>query len=372
METFSNGNNWSRENRWVYIEGRVQGPRNYYGRFVLPGLKRGEGNTLGFMIRRILLGQIKGPTIAHVKFDEINGFLQKDLHEFSTIPGVQESIQQILMNLKQIVFKETIVFKAETKGTYSAHIFHGKGYGKVTAKDIIQHTPFITVVDPDQYILNLTQPCSLLIGLEIGTKGGYYTVNSWPIIKAEQEGFRITTGGLPIEKVHFSVMENGDEESLFVEIWTNGSLTPKEAFLEASKHCSRLLFPFMLELKGRETELIGADETLNEFEKQSIHKTFNIEKYICVDQLGLSSRIYTYLIRAHIYTVWDLSKISISDLCKIDGFIFEDALEITKAQQSLTNKLIIAENFKRTLEEMNFKDQDDSGKDEDDSGVEWE
>nr|YP_010007342.1 RNA polymerase alpha subunit [Passiflora vespertilio]YP_010007373.1 RNA polymerase alpha subunit [Passiflora vespertilio]QNR06185.1 RNA polymerase alpha subunit [Passiflora vespertilio]QNR06216.1 RNA polymerase alpha subunit [Passiflora vespertilio] len=366
MENFTNGNNWSRENRWVCIESQVQGPRNYYGRFVLPGLKRGEGNTLGFMIRQILLAQIKGPTIAHVKFAEINGLFPKDLHEFSTIPGVQESIHQILMNLKQIVFKEKIVFKAETKGTYLAHIFRPNGYGKVTAKDILQHTPFITIVDPDQYILNLTQPCSLFIQLEIGTKGGYYTVNSWPIIKAEQEGFRITIGGLPVEKVHFSVMEKGDEEFLFVEIWTNGSLTPKEAFLEASKHCSRLLFPFMLELKGREMELIESHETLDEFEKQSIHKTFNIEKYIGVDQLGLSSRIYTYLIRAHIYTAWDLSKISLSDLSKIDGFLLEDAFEITKAQQSLTNKLVIAENFKRTLEEMNFKDF----KDEDDSGVE--
>nr|YP_009671330.1 RNA polymerase alpha subunit [Passiflora affinis]YP_009671360.1 RNA polymerase alpha subunit [Passiflora affinis]QCX30588.1 RNA polymerase alpha subunit [Passiflora affinis]QCX30589.1 RNA polymerase alpha subunit [Passiflora affinis] len=339
----------------MYIEGKVQGPRNYYGRFVLPGLKRGQGNTLGLMIRRILLGEVKGPTITHVKFVEINRLLQKDLHEFSTIPGVEESVHQILMNLKQIVFK------TETKGTYLAHILFAAGYGKVTARDIVTHSSFINIVDPDQYIFNLTQPTCLLIQFQIGTKGGYYTADSWPIIKAEKESFRITTGGLPIEKVNFSVMQKGDEESLFVEIWTNGSLTPKEAFLEASKHCSHLLFPFMVELIDTDTELIEADERLDGFEKQSIDKTFNIEKYVCVDQLDLSPRIYTYLIRANIHTAWDLSKISLSDLYKIDGFVLKDALEITKAQQSLTDKLITAEKLKRTLEELNFEDEDDSG-----------
>ncbi|KAK7239879.1 hypothetical protein RIF29_43247 [Crotalaria pallida] len=123
--------------------------RLYYGRFILSPLMKGQADTIGIAMRRVLLGEIEGTCITCAKFEKIP-------HEYSTIVGIQESVHEILMNLKEIVLKSNLY------GTRDASICV-KGPGYVTAQDIIL-PPSVEIVDNTQHIANLTEP--IICGLD--------------------------------------------------------------------------------------------------------------------------------------------------------------------------------------------------------------
>nr|YP_009671248.1 RNA polymerase alpha subunit [Passiflora filipes]YP_009671279.1 RNA polymerase alpha subunit [Passiflora filipes]QCX30504.1 RNA polymerase alpha subunit [Passiflora filipes]QCX30505.1 RNA polymerase alpha subunit [Passiflora filipes] len=330
--------------RWEYLESQIQGKRNYYGRFSLSTLKRGQGTTIGFLIRRILLAEVLGPSVTYVKFEKLNRFKTDDLHEFSTIPGIQESIHEIIMNLQQIVFR------TKTKGLYEAKIMKIESIGKVTAKHIVTQNNDISVVDPDQYLFTLTELGTVMMRFEVTSNRGYYTSESWPIINPERNGFGISIGTFPIENVNFSIVEHGDQESLFLEISTNGSLTPKEALLEASKHVINLFNPFTLELLDADMNLYQAevDQQLGGFqsERNRFDTTFGIAKYIGLEQLDLSPRIYNCLIRHNVKTAWDLlNKATATNLQKMDGITERDIVAIQTVRYNLSIGLAL-QNFR--------------------------
>ncbi|CAK8570749.1 unnamed protein product [Lathyrus sativus] len=144
--------------QWKCVESRVDSKRLYYGRFILSPLLKGQADTIGIAMRRILLGEIDGTCITRAKSEKIP-------HEYSTVVGIQESIHEILMNLKEIVLRSNLY------GTREASIsFKGPGY--VTAQDIIL-PPSVEVIDKTQHIANLTEPINLCIELQIERKRGY-------------------------------------------------------------------------------------------------------------------------------------------------------------------------------------------------------
>nr|YP_010557393.1 RNA polymerase alpha subunit [Euphorbia renneyi]YP_010559933.1 RNA polymerase alpha subunit [Euphorbia bisglobosa]UED18090.1 RNA polymerase alpha subunit [Euphorbia renneyi]UED21534.1 RNA polymerase alpha subunit [Euphorbia bisglobosa] len=309
--------------QWKCVESRKDNKRLYYGRFILSPLMKGQSDTIGIAIRRALLGEIEGTCITRAKSEKIS-------HEFSTIAGIQESIHEILMNLKEIVLRSNLY------GTCDASICV-KGPGYVTAQDIIV-PPFVEIIDNTQHIASLTEPIDLCIQLQIERNRGYRIKPT----KTLQDGsFPLDAVFMPVRNANHSVHSygNGNEkqEILFLEIWTNGSLTPKEALDEASRNLIDLFIPFL-----------HADEENLHLEKTQHNVTFTLTlftfhdrltklrknqkeiplKYIFIDQSELAPKIYNCLKRSNIHTLSDLLNKSHEDLMQIEDFHIDDVKHI--------------------------------------------
>lgn len=146
--------------QWKCVESRVDSKRLYYGRFILSPLIKGQADTVGIALRRALLGEIEGTCITRAKFGSVP-------HEYSTIAGIEESVQEILVNLKEIVLRSNLY------GVRDASICV-KGPRCITAQDIIL-PPSVEVVDTAQPIANLTEPIDFCIQLQIKRDRGYQT-----------------------------------------------------------------------------------------------------------------------------------------------------------------------------------------------------
>nr|YP_010447913.1 RNA polymerase alpha subunit [Primula odontocalyx]UTQ72966.1 RNA polymerase alpha subunit [Primula odontocalyx] len=307
--------------QWKCVESRTDSKRLYYGRFLLSPLMKGQADTIGIAMRRALLGEIEGTCITRAKSEKIP-------HEYSTIVGIQESVHEILMNLKEIVLRSNLY------GTCDASICV-KGPGYVTAQDIIS-PPYLEIVDNTQHIANLTEPIDFYIGLQIERSRGYR-------IKSETNfqgrSYPIDAVFMPVRNANHSIHSygNGNEkqEMLFLEIWTNGSLTPKEALHEASRNLIDLFIPFF----HIEEENLNLDDNKHKvtlplftFHDKLVKLKKNKKKialkYIFIDQLKLPPRIYNCLKRSNIYTLLDLLNNTQEDLIKIEHFRIEDVKQI--------------------------------------------
>nr|YP_010182086.1 RNA polymerase alpha subunit [Primula densa]QVD45880.1 RNA polymerase alpha subunit [Primula densa]QVD45963.1 RNA polymerase alpha subunit [Primula densa] len=307
--------------QWKCVESRTDSKRLYYGRFLLSPLMKGQADTIGIAMRRALLGEIEGTCITRAKSEKIS-------HEYSTIVGIQESVHEILMNLKEIVLRSHLY------GTCDASICV-KGPGYVTAQDIIS-PPYVEIVDNTQHIASLTDPIDFSIGLQIERNRGYR-------IKSEknfQDGsYPIDAVFMPVRNANHSIHSygNGNEkqEILFLEIWTNGNLTPKEALHEASRNLIDLFIPFF----HTEEKTLNLDDNKHKvtlplftFHDKLVKLKKNKKKialkYIFIDQLKLPPRIYNCLKRSNIYTLLDLLNNTQEDLMKMEHFRIEDVKQI--------------------------------------------
>nr|YP_010522156.1 RNA polymerase alpha subunit [Isodon forrestii]UXP78974.1 RNA polymerase alpha subunit [Isodon forrestii] len=305
--------------QWKCVESRTDSKRLYYGRFILSPLMKGQADTIGIAMRRALLGEIEGTCITRVKSENVS-------HEYSTITGIQESAHEIIMNLKEIVLRSNLY------GTCDASIcVRGPGY--VTARDIIL-PPYVEIVDNTQHIASLTEPINLRIGLEIERNRGY-------LIKMPhnfQDGsYPVDAVFMPVRNVNHSIHSYGNgnkkQEILFLEIWTNGSLTPKEALHEASRNLIDLFIPFLY--KEEENLLLEDNQHMVPLSPFTFHNKLDkvgknkiALKSIFIDQFELSPRVYNCLIRSNIYTLLDLMNKSQEDLMKIEHFRLEDVKQI--------------------------------------------
>jgi DNA-directed RNA polymerase subunit alpha len=272
-------------------------------------------------MRRALLGEIEGTCITRAKSEKIP-------HEYSTIVGIEESVHEILMNLKEIVLRSNLY------GTRDASICV-KGPGYVTAQDIIS-PPSVEIIDTTQHIASLTEPVDLCIRLQIERSRGYRmkTPNN-----AQEGSYPIDAVFMPVRNANHSIHSygNGNEkhEILFLEIWTNGSLTPKEALYEASRNLIDLFIPFLhAEKQDRNLEDNQGGVTLPLFtfhdglDKLRKNKKEIELKCIFIDQSELPSRTYNCLKRSNINTLLDLLNKSQEDIMKMEHFRIEDVRRI--------------------------------------------
>nr|UYK51759.1 RNA polymerase alpha subunit [Paphiopedilum micranthum] len=309
--------------QWKCVESRVDSKRLYYGRFVLSPLMKGQADTVGIAMRRALLGEIEGTFITRATSENV-------LHEYSTIVGIEESVHDILINLKEIVLKSNLY------GVRDASIcVRGPKY--ITAQDIIS-PPSVEIVDTTQHIANLTEPIDLCIELKIKRDRGYRMKNeshdgSYPLKMVEpNRSYPIDTVSMPVRNANHSIHSwNEKQEILFLEVWTNGSLTPKEALYEASRNLIDLLIPFL----HAEKEDIHFEENENRlnlppfsFQDRFTDLKKNKKRIpltcIFIDQSELSSRAYNCLKRSNIHTLLDRKSHSQEDLMKMEYFRIED------------------------------------------------
>nr|YP_004769843.1 RNA polymerase alpha subunit [Wolffiella lingulata]AEK94456.1 RNA polymerase alpha subunit [Wolffiella lingulata] len=312
--------------QWKCVESRVDSKRLHYGRFVLSPLMKGQGDTIGIAMRRALLEEMEGTCITRAKFEKVP-------HEYSTIVGIEESVHEILMNLKEIVLRSNLY------GTRDASICV-KGPKNITAEDILLPAS-VEIVDTTQHIATLTEPRDLCIGLEIQRDRGYRMRST---NDSQDASYPIDAVFMPVRNANHSIYSygNGNEkqEILFIEIWTNGSLTPKEALQEASRNLIDLFIPFL----HAEEKDINLEENKSRFTLPlfTFHdKLANLTKNkkeialkcIFIDQLELPSRTYNCLKRSNIHTLSDLLSNSQEDLRKIEYLRREDIQQIVDILQ---------------------------------------
>lgn len=287
-----------------------------HGQFLINPLKTGQGITFGNQLRRVLLGDLGGIAISAVRIAGIT-------HEFSIIPGVREDILEILLNLKGIVLK------SKTKDTKFGRL-KIQGPSVITA-DLIQLPSDLEIVNPNHYIATLSTPNILEIEFKFEYGTGYRLASQ--VFSDQDENYlQLDTIFMPVQKVDFKIenvyeTSNDISERLILNIWTNGSLSPKDA-LESAAQIIIDLFKVLLTNK-KTTEI-------HPFNPKS--QLASIEPYtnIAIEELQLSVRAYNCLKKAQINTVGDILQYSPEKLQELKNFGRKSADEVFS---TLKNKL---------------------------------
>jgi DNA-directed RNA polymerase subunit alpha len=279
-----------------------------YGQFVINSLRPGQGITIGNQLRRVLLGDLGGIAISAVRIAGVT-------HEFSTIPGVREDILEILLNLKGIILKS----KTQTSQFGRLKV---QGPCVVTA-DLIQLPSTLEIVNLNHYIATISTSNLLEIEFKFEYGTGYQLAVQ--TFSDEDDNYlQLDTIFMPVHKVDFKIENvydtaNNISERLFLDIWTNGSISPNEA-LESASQIIIDLFTLLINNKN-----INENNQL-----ESKTESISIEPYtnIAIEELQLSVRAYNCLKKAQINTVGDLLQYSPEKLQELKNFGRKSADEV--------------------------------------------
>ena len=307
-----------------------------YGKFVVEPLERGFGTTLGNSLRRVLLSSLPGVAVTSIKIDGV-------VHEFSTIEGVKEDVTEIVLNVKGITAK----LYSDTPKTVR---IEASGEGEVTAGSIQQDAE-IEVLNPDWHIATLADGAKLIMELVFDKGRGYV-----PAERNKQAAEQASLNALPVDSIYTPVLkvnytvENTrvgqitDYDKLTLEVWTDGTISAKEAVSLAARIMTEHLNLFvtlsqeamdaeiMVEKddKGKEKALEMTIEELdlsvrsfnclkragiNTVEKDDKGKEKALE--MTIEELDLSVRSFNCLKRAGINTVEDLINKSEDEMMKV-------------------------------------------------------
>jgi len=317
--------------QWRCVESNIESDRLHYARFAVSPFRSGQANTIGTAMRRALLGEVEGSAITCATFKNV-------AHEYSAVDGIQETVLDILLNLKEIVIRSD---SQEPQKAFISTI----GPGKVTAGDIVL-PPSLEITDPSQYIALLTKAIPFDLELEVEKDCGYRISDP---AKSIDGRFYLDSVFMPVRNANYSVhsFDNEDvtQEILFLEIWTNGSITPEEALYEAARCLIDLILPFLHEEKkevANTSESEHGSSTVSYFSSflpsaEQVTKEVSF-KHIFIDQLKLPARAYNCLKRANIHTVADLLDFTQDDLLRIKNFgkkSVEEVLEALRVQFSI-------------------------------------
>jgi len=282
-----------------------------FGKFVVEPLERGYGATLGNSLRRVLLSSLPGAAVTSIKIEGVP-------HEFSTMPGVVEDVLEIVLNVKEMVFKshaegaKTLKLKAKNKG-------------EIKASDI-EHDAEIEIVNPDVKIATLESGGKLEMEMVVEKGKGY--VSSERNKKPGQPIGTIPVDSIftPVLKVNISTEEVrvGREinyDRLVLDVWTNGSIKPDEAMMESAKVLARHVDMFVH--LGKKSDVLGIPVPGKEQVEESVLE-------MSVEDLELSARSSNCLKKAGIKVIGDLIKRSEVELMNIKNFGAKSAREIAE------------------------------------------
>jgi len=274
--------------------------RDNYGRFLAEPLEKGFGVTLGNALRRVLLGYLPGAAVTRVRIERIQ-------HEFSTIPYVKEDTTDFLLNVKALRLKPL----AGRPGKLTLEV---EGEGQVYAADIEPSTDF-EIANPELYLATLDSPeARLYVEFDVELGEGYRQAES-------SDNLPVGTIPLdaiftPIRKVNFSIepIHIGQEisrERLYLEVWTDGTISPTVAISHSASILVEQLSPFV---EYPQISQMKAEEQL-------IRQSIPDEKYnMPVSQLDLSVRTMNCLRRAGITTVGEVISKGEKELMALRNF----------------------------------------------------
>ncbi len=283
----------------VEVDSESQDP--FFGKFVCEPLERGFGITLGNALRRLLLSSLQGAAIVSVKIENV-------LHEFSSLPGVVEDVADIILNLKGVRFK-TYTDKPEMVR------IEAQGEKVVKAGDIITDGR-IEVLNPDHHIATLSKDGSLNMEMVVKMGKGYSPADRSQIQDQPVNTIPIDAIFSPIRKVNYIVTnarvgQRTDYDKLTLEIWTDGSVLPRDALAYAAKILKEQLTIFIN---------FEEDEEPEEVETPEPEKTFNENLFRSVDELELSVRSANCLKNADIHLIGELVQKTDQEMLKTKNF----------------------------------------------------
>jgi DNA-directed RNA polymerase subunit alpha len=272
-----------------------------YGRFFAEPLERGYGITIGNALRRILLSSLPGYAITAVRMKGV-------LHEFSTLPGVKEDVTDIILNLKEVRLRLH-------EGEQLTATLRARGEAVVTARDITGG-PSLEVLTPDRHIATLDKNAEL--DMELVVKRGRGYVPGERTDEDEPIGtIRLDAVFAPIRKVNFVVTnarvgQRTDYDRLALELWTDGSISPRDALTYAA----RVMRDQMSIFAGVEEEV----EAPQIGETPELRPAFNEYLYRPVEGLPISVRAFNGLQNADIKYIGELVQRTEQDMLKIKNF----------------------------------------------------
>ena len=274
----------------------------YYGKLSAGPFERGYGVTIGNSLRRMLLSSIEGAAIVAVKFEGI-------FHEFSSIPGVVEDVTEIILNLKQVNLKLT--GEADYKRVYIKASNAGVIYAKQITAD-----PDIEVLNPDLPILTIDQSAEVEIEMIVRKGRGYVPADRHKIENESVQMIPVDSNFSPVEKITYNIEntrvgQSTDYDSLVMELWTNGGITPEDAVAHAAKI-----------VKDHMQIFINFDEEPEPVQPQIDEKKQKILTNMakCVEELELSVRSYNCLKNANIQTIAELVQKTDGEMLKTRNF----------------------------------------------------
>jgi DNA-directed RNA polymerase subunit alpha len=283
-----------------------------YGQFVAELFERGFGVTIGNSLRRILLSSLEGAAVTGVKIENV-------LHEFSSIDGVIEDVTDIILNIKGLVVRlegnepRTVTLEASQAGPVTA--------------GMIETDPNVEVINKDHPICTLSKNMKFVMELRVAKGRGYVTAEE-NTPEGDQEVGYIPVDSLfsPVVRVRYRtedtrVGQRTNYDRLVLEIWTNGTVAPDMALVEAAKILRKHLNPFVeyfqpgeelgAEAPAPAEEAVGAEEYISELERKLA---------MPIAQLELSVRASNCLESENIMTVGQLVRLSEEDLLAIRSF----------------------------------------------------
>jgi DNA-directed RNA polymerase subunit alpha len=301
MITAMMSRNWRDLIRPKAIHLEPESSSQFYGKFTCEPLERGFGITIGNSLRRVLLASLQGAAITAVRLDGA-------LHEFTTIPDVVEDVTDIILNLKEVVFK------SESPKTYTVRL-DKEGAGAVLAGDI-KLVDGIAILNPDHPVATLDKKGPLSMELTINVGRGYV-----PAERNKSPTMPIGTIPIdalfsPIRKVNYTVQnarvgQVTDYDKLILEVWTNGAVKPADALAYAAKILKEQLSIWINFEETEETSYSmpgGDEEPLNE------------NLFRSVDELELSVRSANCLQNANITMIGELVQKTEQDMLKTKNF----------------------------------------------------
>lgn len=283
----------------------VEQDSDNYGTFILQPLERGFGVTIGNSFRRVLLSSLPGLAITAVKINGVD-------HEYSSIEGVKEDVYEIILNLKQVRFKQV----EQSGGVINLSKSES---GRLTAEDIGEATADFEVLNPELLIATLSDEVQIDMELRIGRGRGYVPAEEMADDFEDDVALMpIDAIFTPIKSVNFDVEnvrvgQRTDYEKLVLNVTTDGSLNAKEALTIAGKILKEHIEKFITE---KIEEPFTQEEEEVDAEKQRIASLLKTS----IEDLNLSVRAYNCLKSANINTIAELVSRDEQDLLKFRNF----------------------------------------------------
>ncbi len=291
----------------------------YFGRFTAEPFERGFGTTVGNSLRRILLSSIEGAAVTRIKLKGAD-------HEFTSLPGVLEDVTDIVLNCKALVVKVDTVSDEPQVITLT-----GNSAGELTAGQI-ECPDGVEVINSDLVIATLTEDVEFEISLTVETGRGYHT-DKEHIANAEEGGeaeagfIYIDSNFSPVSRVRYAteaarVGQRTDYDRLVLEVWTDGTIAPEMALVEAAKILRKHLNPFVqyFELGDQ----LASEQAVQSMQESQTTTTVdpNLEQKLnmTVQELDLSVRANNCLESARVSNVRELVQRTDADLLKVRSF----------------------------------------------------
>ncbi|NLK41084.1 MAG: DNA-directed RNA polymerase subunit alpha [Planctomycetes bacterium] len=283
-----------------------------YGRFIIEPFERGFGTTIGNSLRRVLLSSLEGSAVESIKIAGVD-------HEFATIKGVMEDVTDIVLNVKKLIVR------MQGEGTRIMTVTADKA-GPVTAA-MIQCDPSIQIVNKDLVLATLTEDVKFEMEMEVGSGRGYSSaaerINEMD--RFDQELGRIEVDAIysPVLRVRYKtedtrVGQRTNYDKLILEIWTDGTVTPEMALVEAAKILRKYINPFIqYDQAGEETV---EEEVHIEEETGGVDEELAAKLAMPIESLNLTVRSSNCLESYNIQTVGQLVRMTDADLLKIRSF----------------------------------------------------